>query len=201
MKWHYQQCLPDKFCQWKSEKGSKNKHWIKSGLLVWKQLIPQTKHCLYFLMSKAQNPRWISTIKMSSCILIDIVKNSCCIVFSLKNGWESWAKCCKPKKERLQKISFAGIFPVYLHIKKLYFFLLSNIKSVSQSMDEVVIRCLKGHYRKYLVKPLLHNFDCNTPLLMIKLLTALQCLVSEWIEFSKAILAVSRKLKFLSNII
>ena len=53
-------------------------------------------------------------------------------------------------------------------------------------MDQGVIRCLKAHYRKRLVKLILCNLDSNKPLPKISLITALQLLVSAWNEVSKA---------------
>ena len=52
-------------------------------------------------------------------------------------------------------------------------------------MDQVVIRCLKAHYRKLLVKLILRSIDSNKPLPKVSLLTALQLLVSAWNEASQ----------------
>ena len=65
-------------------------------------------------------------------------------------------------------------------------FLPPNTTSVTQPMDQGVIRCLKAHYRKRLVKLILCNLDSNKPLPKISLITALQLLVSAWNEVSKA---------------
>ena len=52
-------------------------------------------------------------------------------------------------------------------------------------MDEGIIRCLKAHYRKRLVKLILHSLNSNKPLLKALLLRALQLLVSAWKEVSQ----------------
>ena len=52
-------------------------------------------------------------------------------------------------------------------------------------MDQDVIRCLKAHYRKQLVKLILRSLDSNKPLPKVSLLTALQLLVSAWNEVSE----------------
>ena len=57
-------------------------------------------------------------------------------------------------------------------------FLPRNTTSVSQPMDQAVIRCLKAHYRKRLVKLILHSIDSNKPLPKVLLVAALQLLVS-----------------------
>ena len=64
-------------------------------------------------------------------------------------------------------------------------FLPPNTTSVSQPMDQGVIRCLKAHYRKRLVKLILHSLNSNKPLLKVLLLRALQLLVSAWKEVSQ----------------
>ena len=57
---------------------------------------------------------------------------------------------------------------------------MSNTISVSQPMDQGVIRCLKAHYRKRLVKLLLRSLDSNKPLPKVSLITGLKLFVSLW---------------------
>ena len=52
-------------------------------------------------------------------------------------------------------------------------------------MDQGVIRYLKAHHRKQLVKLILHSLDSNKPLPKVSLLTAVQLLVSAWNEVSQ----------------
>ena len=70
------------------------------------------------------------------------------------------------------------------HIKLV--FLPPNTTSVSQPMDQGIIRCLKANrkYRKRLVKLILPSLDSNKPLPKVSLLTALQLLALAWNEVS-----------------
>ena len=52
-------------------------------------------------------------------------------------------------------------------------------------MDQGVIRRLKAHYRKRLVKLILRSLDSNKLLPKVSLLTASQLLVSTWNEVSQ----------------
>ena len=60
-----------------------------------------------------------------------------------------------------------------------------NTTSISQPIDQGVIRCPKAHYRKRLVKLILRSLDSNKTLPKVSLLTALQLLVSAWNEVSE----------------
>ena len=53
-------------------------------------------------------------------------------------------------------------------------------------MDQGVIKCLKAHYRKRLVRLILCDLDSNKPLPKISLIKGLQLLVSAWNDGSKA---------------
>ena len=69
------------------------------------------------------------------------------------------------------------------HVKLV--FLPPNSTSVSRLMDQGVIRCPKAHYRKLLVKLILHSLNSNEPLLKVSLLTALILLLSAWNNVSQ----------------
>ena len=69
------------------------------------------------------------------------------------------------------------------HVKLV--FLPPNTTSVSQSMDQGVIRCLKAYYRKRSVKLILRSLDSNKPLPKVSFLTVLQLLVSGWDKVSQ----------------
>ena len=69
------------------------------------------------------------------------------------------------------------------HIKLV--FLQPNTTSVSQPMDQDVIRCVKAHYSKRLVKLILRSLNSNNPLAKVSLLTDLQMLASAWNEVSQ----------------
>ena len=70
------------------------------------------------------------------------------------------------------------------HIKLV--FLPPNTTSVSQPMDQGIIRCPKANYRKQLVKLILCSLDSNKPLPKVSLLAALQLLASALNEVSQA---------------
>ena len=72
-------------------------------------------------------------------------------------------------------------------------FLLPNTTSVSQPMDQGVIRCLKAHYRKRLVKLILRSLHSNKSLPTVSLLTPLQLLVSAWNEVSQTTIVICFK--------
>ena len=72
--------------------------------------------------------------------------------------------------------------------------------SVSQPMDQGVIKCLKAHYRKRLVKLILRSLDSNKPLPKVSLSKALQLLVSAWNEVSQTtIINCFKKAKILEK--
>ena len=73
-------------------------------------------------------------------------------------------------------------------------------------MDQGVIRRLKAHYRKRLVKLILRSLDSNKTLPKVSLLTALQLLVSAWNEVSQTTIVncfkkakISKKDKTIDN--
>ena len=70
-----------------------------------------------------------------------------------------------------------------------------NTTSVSQvgSMNQSVIKCLRAHYRKRLVKLILRSLDSNKPLPKVSLLAALQLLAAAWNEVSQTTIANSYK--------
>ena len=65
-------------------------------------------------------------------------------------------------------------------------FLPPNTTSVSQPMDQGVIRCLKAHYRRRLVRRMLQCLDKGKDLPKISILQALQILVASWNDVTEA---------------
>ena len=61
----------------------------------------------------------------------------------------------------------------------------SNTTSVSQSMDQSVVRYFKAHYRKRLIQLILRSLDSNKPLRKVSLLIPSQLLVSGWNKVSQ----------------
>ena len=68
--------------------------------------------------------------------------------------------------------------PVIENLSRKISFLSPNTTTVSQPMDQEVIRCLKAHVRKRLVKLILRILDSSKTLPKVSLSTALQLLVS-----------------------
>ena len=60
-----------------------------------------------------------------------------------------------------------------------------NNTSVSQPINQGLIRCLKAYYRNLLVKLILRSLDSNKPLPKVSLFTALQLFVLAWNEVSQ----------------
>ena len=70
------------------------------------------------------------------------------------------------------------------HVKLV--FLPPNTTSVSQPMDQGVIRSIKANYIKLVVKLMLRSLDSNKSIPKIYLLAAIQLLVSAWNKVSQA---------------
>ena len=83
-------------------------------------------------------------------------------------------------------IDSCAAYPIFENLSDVKKFLPPNTTSVSQAMDQGVIRCLKAHYSKRLVKLILHNLNSNKPLPKVSFLAASQLLVSAWNEVSQA---------------
>ncbi|XP_057310642.1 tigger transposable element-derived protein 6-like [Hydractinia symbiolongicarpus] len=64
-------------------------------------------------------------------------------------------------------------------------FLPPNTTSVSQPMDQGVIRCLKSLYRQKLVNMMIQNLEKGKDLPKVSILRALQILVSSWDKVKK----------------
>lgn len=182
----FYQCLPDKSYQLKSEKCSGGKHSkIRiTGLAAANAVGDKLP---MFVIGKAKNPRCFKNIKKLPCRYR-----------AQKKSWmdsilfEEWVREINKmfQAEERNVVLIVDNCPAHPTIEDLsnlkLIFLPPNTTSVTQPMDQGVIRCLKAHYRKRLVKLILCNLDSNKPLPKISLITALQLLVSAWNEVSKA---------------
>ena len=127
-----------------------------------------------FVIGKAKNPRCFKNIKKLPCRYR-----------SQRKSWmdsilfEEWVRDVNKKfqAEERKVALMTDNSPTHPIIENLphasFLFLPLNTTSVCQSMDQGVIRCLKAHYRKRLVKLILRSLDSNKPLLKVSLLTAL----------------------------
>jgi len=182
----FYQCLPDKSYQLKSEKCSGGKHSkIRiTGLAAANAVGDKLP---MFVIGKARNPRCFKNVKKLPCRYR-----------AQKKSWmdsilfEEWVREINKmfQAEERNVLLIVDNCPAHPTIEGLsnlkLIFLPPNTTSVTQPMDQGVIRCLKAHYRKRLVKLILCNLDSNKPLPKISLITALQLLVSAWNEVSKA---------------
>ena len=132
-----------------------------------------------FVIGKAKNPRCFKNIKKLPCRYRPQRKSWMDSIL-----FEEWVRDVN-KKIQAQRKKIALIIdncPAHPIIENLshvkLVFLPPNTTSASQPMDQGVIRCLKVHYRKQLVKLILQSLDSNKPLPKVSLLTALQLLVS-----------------------
>ena len=154
----FYQCLRNKSYQLKTEKCSGVKH-SKIRITGLAAANAVGSKLPMFIIGKAKKPRCFKNIKTLPWMT------------DLNKTFES------EKRKVALIIDNCPVHPIIdnlSHIKLV--FLPPNSTSVSQPMDQGIIRCLKAHYRKRLVKLLLRSLDSNKPLPKVSLLTALQLL-------------------------
>ena len=118
-----------------------------------------------FVIGKAKNPRCFKNMKKLPCRYRSQRKNWMDSVL-----FEKWVRDVNKKfrAERRKVVLIIDNCPAHpiivnlSHVKLV--FLPPNITSVSQPMDRGVIRCLKAHYTKRLVKLILRSLNSNKPL-------------------------------------
>ena len=127
-----------------------------------------------FIIGKAKNPSSFKNIKKLPCRYR-----------SQRKSWmdsilfEEWVRDVNEKFQAEERkvaliIDNSPAHPIIENLPHAsFFFLPPNATSVCQSMDQGIIRCLKAHYRKRLVKLILLSLDSNKPLLKVPLLAAL----------------------------
>ena len=173
----FYQCLPDKSYQLKTEKCSGGKH-SKIRITGLAAANAVGNKLPMFVIGKAKNPRCFKNIKKLPCRYRSQRKSWMDSVL-----FEEWVRDVNKKfQAEGRKVALIidncpahPIIENLSHVKLV--FLPPNTTSVSQPMDQGVIRCLKAHYRKRLVKLILRSLDSNKPLPKVSLLTALQLLV------------------------
>ena len=158
------------------------------GLLVWQLPVPLTINCLCLLLLKQNIQGVLKTLRN---LPVDI---------NHKKRWmdsvllEEWVRDVNKTfqaewREVALIIDNCPAHPIIENLSHLKLVLPPNTTSVTQPMNQSVIRCLKAHYKKRLVKLILRSLDSNKPLPKVSLLTALQLLVSAWNEVSQTTIA------------
>ena len=126
-------------------------------------------------------------LKTSRLYHVDIGRN-------IKVGWtalfEEWVREINAEfKAKERKVKTIDNCPAHHEIENLshvkLIFLPPNTTLVTQPMDQGVIRSLKTHYRKRLVRVIFSHLDQYKGVPKISLLKAMQLLVSAWNNVSK----------------
>ena len=174
----FYQYLLDKSYQLKTEKCSGGKH-SKIRITGLAAANGVGNKLPIFVIGKAKNPMCFKNIKKLPCRYQSQTKSRVDSVL-----FEEWVRNVnKIFQAEGRKVALIignclahPIIEYLSHVKLV--FLPPNTTSVSQLMDQGIIRCLKAHYRKQLVKLILRSLDSNKPLPKVSLSTALQLLVS-----------------------
>ena len=185
----FYQCLPDKSYQLKTEKcsGGKYSKIRTTGLAVANAVGSKLS---MFVIGKAKKPRCFKNIKTLPCRYRAQKKSWMDDVLFEERVRDLNKKFESEKRKLASIIDNCPAHPIIdnlSHIKLV--FLPPNTTSVTQSMDQGIIRCLKAHCRKRLVKLIPGSLDSNKPLPKVSFSTALQLLASAWNEVSQATIA------------
>ena len=148
----FYQCLPNKFCHLKTEKCFGGKH-SKIRITGLEAANAVDSKLLMFVTGKAKKPRCFKNINTLPCRYRAQKKSGMDGVL-----FEEWVRDLKKQFESEKRkvaliIDNCQAHPIIdnlSHIKLV--FLPPNTTSVSQPMDQGIIRCLKANYRKRLVK-------------------------------------------------
>ena len=181
----FYQCLPFKTYHLSGEKcsGGKNSKVRLTGMAAASAAGEKLE---MFVIGKSKKPRCFKNVKQLPCRYRAHKKS-----WMTRILFEEWVKNLD-SSSRAQSRKVALLIdncPAHREIKNLtninLIFLSPNTTSVLQPMDQGVIRSLKGHYRKKVVRLCIRAVESNKPLPKIIILQARKHLVSSWNAVSK----------------
>ena len=181
----FYRCLPNKTLHLKSEKcsGGKNSKTRITGLAAANTVGDKLP---MFAIGKSTAPRCFKNVTSLPCRYR-----------SQKKSWmdstlfEEWVRELDVKfQKENRKITLiivnCPVRPIIADLSNVkLIFLPPNTRSVSQSMDQGVIKCLKAFYRRRLVNLMIKRLEQGQDLSKISILRALQLLVASWNDVTK----------------
>ena len=173
-------CLPDKTYHFKKEKCNGGKH-SKVRLTGMAAGNAKGERLQMFTIGKSKNPRCFKGVKSLPCRYRSQQKS-----WMSSEIFEEWVKeIDRSFGKRKRKIALiVDNCPAHPHVEKLEWveliFLPPNTTSMTQPMDQGVIRLLKAKYRKLAVQKHLEQLDKGNGLLKFSILTAMTMLNKAW---------------------
>ena len=182
----FYQCLPNKTLHLKSEKcsGGKNSKIRIAGLAAANAVGDKLP---MFVIGKSKTPRCFKNVSSLPCRYR-----------SQKKSWmdsalfEEWVRELDVKFHKQSRkialiIDNCPAHPTIADLSNVkLIFLPPNTTSVSQPMDQGVIRCLKAFYRRRLVNIMIQRLEKGQDLPKISILHALQLLVASWNDVTES---------------
>ena len=178
--WLMFQCLPDKSLHLKGEKCIGGKHLkvrltgLAAGNGNWERL-PM------FIIGKSKNPRCFKGVKHLPCRYRSQPKS-----WMSSELFEEWVREIDRKfgAEKRKIALIVDNYTAHPHVEKLVWvgpiFLPPNTTSVTQSMDQGIIRSMKAKYRSLAVRKLISALEKRAAMSTISVLSALIMLRKVW---------------------
>ena len=174
----FHQCLPNKTLHLKSEKcsGGKISKIRITGLAAANSVDDKL---LMFVIGKSKAPRCFKNVTSLPCRYRS--QKKCWMDSTLFEEWvrELDVKCQKENRKIALIIDNCPAYPTIADLSDVkLIFLPPNTTSVSQPMDQGIIKCLKAFYRRRLVNLMIKRLEQGQDLPKISILRALQLLVA-----------------------
>ena len=181
----FYQCLPNKTLHLKSEKcsGGKNSKIRITGLAAANSVGDKLP---MFVIGKSKAPRCFKNVTSLPCRYRSQKKSW--MDSTLFEEWvhELGVKFQKENRKIALIIDNCPAHPAIADLSNVKLnFLPPNTTSVSQPLDQGVIKCLKAFYRRRLVNLMIKRLEQGQDLPKISILRALQLLVASWNEVTK----------------